>query len=652
MSGATILSGALSEADLPSVLGVTSLGRQTIRLEVFTASGAPIGHAVLKAGRVLLATAGVHTGRAALKVILSAPTSARFRIGREAASPDGEPIALIDDVLRSLPALPSSIPPPAPTRIRVMDGSLRDFDVATLLQTVGSGRQYIELDVMDNDRRTIGSVLLKAGKILSAQSGSAEGIAAVRDLLEAPSDFGFAVYRLDARVGDIEPLGSIAQVLFDAEPRERRVSPPPPRTPVLRGSLAEFDVPTILFTLAVARQFNCVELHDRDGIVGTIYAKAGMVISAATPQLQGLAAFQSLVRSPSQVQFSVFRVHSEVVEEPLGSIYQLLAASEVSHHSLVAVPEFSAVPERREFTNSDRLTSVSQRVAIMVGSTTDFSVRTLMETLTEIRQRTVVELIQGDAMIGSVHVKAGKLLAARTETMSGIPAFRWLLSTPGHLQFRVFRSPGESGHPAEPISSLYDLLSIPTAAGAVGIGVEPEATHRARAQVPRYVWIATGIIAAAAAFLLIWRPPPRVSSTETVASVETASQVTSIPQAGGGPAARESDVTVPAVTVPPAAAAVPAPAATVPAPAASVPPPVVVTVPAGPVPTMSQTLSVWKAQVMLRKLGFVVGPIDNIYGKQTKAAVQEFQRAVTLPPTGILDEATVQLLTLKSPLKD
>lgn len=55
---------------------------------------------------------------------------------------------------------------------------------------------------------------------------------------------------------------------------------------------------------------------------------------------------------------------------------------------------------------------------------------------------------------------------------------------------------------------------------------------------------------------------------------------------------------------------------------------------------------------MLRKLGFVVGPIDNIYGKLTRAAVADFQRAVTLPPTGILDEATIQLLTLKSPLKD
>lgn len=638
MSGGTILSGALSEADLASVLGVTSLGRQSIRLEVFTASGAPIGHAVLKAGRVLAATAGVHSGRAALRVILSAPGTARFRIVRETDSPAGEPIALVEEVLQSVPTLPTSTPPPVPTRIRVMDGSLRDFDVATLLQAVGSGRQHIALDILGHDRHPIGSMLVKAGKILSAQTASAEGIAAVRELLASPSEFGFAVYRLDSGIGDAEPVGSIAQVLIDPppvtrgraatidpEPREHRVSAPPPRTPVLRGSLTEFDVPTILFTLAVARQFNCIELYERDQIVGTIYAKAGMVISAATPQLQGLAAFQWLVRSPPHFQFSVFRVHSEVGEQPLGSIYQLLSSPEASHHSMVAA---SAIPEAREFSNSDRMTSVSQRVAIMVGSTTDFSVRTLLETLTEIRQRTVVELIQGDSMIGSIHVKAGKLLAARTETMSGIPAFRWLLSTPGQLQFRVFRSPGDSGVSGEPLASLYNLLSVPTAAGSVGTGLEPEMTRRARAQVPRYVWIATGIIAAAAAFLLIWRPPPR-SNSAAMAAVQSSPQVDPI-----APPSTDVELAPPAPVADVAAAASPVPAAVVPA------------------PESARTLSVWKAQVMLRKLGFVVGPIDNIYGKLTRAAVADFQRAVTLPPTGVLDEATLQLLTLKSPLKD
>lgn len=696
MSGETILSGTLSDADLPSVLGVTSLGRQTIRLEVFAASGALIGQAVLKAGRVLSATAGVHTGRAALKVILSVQNTARFRISREEGyALDGEPVAMVDDMLRTVSALPSSVPTIAPapasvsapvsisvpvsvsasvsaptpkaTRIRVMDGSLRDFDVATLLQTVGLGRQYIALDILGADRRAIGSVLVKAGKIISARSGAAEGIAAIRELLESPRDFGFAVYRLDESVGDVEPLGSIMQVLIDAEPRERRITAPAPgaRTPVLRGTLSEFDVPTILFTLAVARQYNCIELYNQEETVGTIYAKAGMVISAATPRLEGLAAFRALVHSPSHLQFSVFRVNSQVVEQPLGSIYQLLSTADEEHAaSLPAAPTAAglAIPEPRAFTNSDRLTVISNRVAVMVGSTTDFSVRTLLETLTEIRQRTVIELLQADTMIGSIHVKAGRLLAARTETLTGIPAFRWLLSTPGHLQFRVFRNPGESPIQGEPLGSLLVLLSDSTAAGAVAIGLEPEMTHRARARVPRYVWIATGIVAAAAGFLLVWRPPQLHSSSVASTDQLAAARPDVSPTVETPASVAASAVTATPIATP-AAAAEPAVAATAPVPAASATAavgsaPAVGTAAKDTTAARSQSqepvrkLSIWKAQAMLRKLGFGVGPIDNIYGHLTKTALQDFQRDMNLTPSGLLDDETTKMLLVKSPLKD
>lgn len=684
MSDAPILAGALTDADLPSILGVTSLGRQTIRLEVFSAAGSLVGSAVLKAGRILTATAGAHTGRAALDVMLSVQKNARFRIAREpGAIPDGQPIAIVDELVASASASEAEPPPLPPARIRVMDGSLQDFDVATLLQTVGLGRQQLQLDILGSDRRVIGWVVVKAGKLISAKAGDIEGIAAVRELLDASSDLGFAVYRLDAEVGAAEPLGAISQVLFHAASRDRHSSPPAPRTPVMRGALSEFDVPTVLYTLAIARQYNCIELYDQNETVGAIYAKAGMIMAAHTAVLEGLAAFRVLVNSPPHLRFSVFRVSGEVTGEPLGSIHQLLttaggpvaaapeplpAASAVALPSTGAAPAVArtssaSIPQMRDFSNSERLTSLTNRVGVMVGNTTDFSVRTLLETLTEIRQRTVVELIDGDTMIGSIHVKAGKLLGARTETLSGVAAFRWLLSTPGHLQFRVFRYPGESHTRAEPIGSLHSLLSSPTATGAVAIGLEPETTHRGTVHVPRYVWIATGIVAAAAAILMVWRPAPRIATD--VASTPSANP-TSTAQSGQGvgeeasgspaevPAAAQT--AAPQTGVASGAAAVNAATPIAAMPTVPTPAPTIAGIPAAsprPVPQQGpRKLSVWKAQVMLRKLGYAVGPIDNFYGPRTQAAVLAFQRAMSLSPSGGLDEETVGLLMEKSPLKD
>jgi peptidoglycan hydrolase-like protein with peptidoglycan-binding domain len=49
-------------------------------------------------------------------------------------------------------------------------------------------------------------------------------------------------------------------------------------------------------------------------------------------------------------------------------------------------------------------------------------------------------------------------------------------------------------------------------------------------------------------------------------------------------------------------------------------------------------------QTRLNQLGYEAGPVDGIFGNKTKAAVEQFQLAMELPISGIVDENTWQVL--------
>jgi lipoprotein-anchoring transpeptidase ErfK/SrfK len=63
--------------------------------------------------------------------------------------------------------------------------------------------------------------------------------------------------------------------------------------------------------------------------------------------------------------------------------------------------------------------------------------------------------------------------------------------------------------------------------------------------------------------------------------------------------------------------------------------------------TVSDTL---EAQIALARLGISSGPIDGLFGSQTRAALRAFQRREQLPVTGTLDEPTrLRLMLTESP---
>lgn len=650
MSESPIISGTLQDLDLSVVMDVTCLGRQTLRLEVTSASGAMIGFVVLKAGRIISAEAGVHRGPAALAVILNAEAHARFRVVRDATdAKSAAAFAMVGEPLDFSRAASELFAEGTEPKIRVMEGSLGDFDVPTLLQTIGMGRTFVEVDVLSEAGQPIGSVILKAGKIMAARAGSFEGLQAVRELLDSPKNFQFAVFRIDEQsckgLQNADPVGGLGQVLMDAQPRAHRPTRPlhinsdaEDRTPIMSGLLSDFDVPTLLQTLGAGRQYVGLEVLDRGFVVGTIMIKAAMVMTAAAGDLTGMPAFRKLVRSPASCGFNVYRKNSVVPQNaPLGPMHVLLMTA--------MEPEVGRRPSRNP--------PADDRVAVMSGHLTDFGVATLLETLTQNRQHTLVEFIRNNRVFGSIHLKAGMVCAARAGEQVGVPAFHALVAAPPDGEFCVFRTQAvDVSMPLGPLSDLLrgDIWAANTTVSS--IPAEPEsrpnavATETTRAKRSHGPWIGAAIFisAIAAALLWVWWPQAPVEAPVVGMSVEPIL-----------PADRPSvpvDEPIPAAPAPPLEAQPvpkpPAPPATEAPPVQPVPP-VLEAKPhaSSPSPEPLRRMSTRTAQSMLAKLGYPVGPIDNIYGPRTRAALSAFQTAEGLDATGALTPATIRALMAK-----
>lgn len=101
------------------------------------------------------------------------------------------------------------------------------------------------------------------------------------------------------------------------------------------------------------------------------------------------------------------------------------------------------------------------------------------------------------------------------------------------------------------------------------------------------------------------------------------------------------------MSAPPATTTVAAPAAVAPAPA---PAPVAASPKAGLRPAKLPprvSSAVAQDQRMLLNAGYSPGPIDGVFGRQTRAAVKTFQTAKGLPVTGRFDPATQAALRAK-----
>jgi MinD-like ATPase involved in chromosome partitioning or flagellar assembly len=207
-------------------------------------------------------------------------------------------------------------------RTPVMEGSLSEFDLSSVMQVVSLGRQYTGVDLFDESGSLVGTLCLKSGKILDAKTGSLSGLDAVNMLLRDSRRKRFLVYRTERFSDALRPVGSVGEVLLKMMASEAAT---PERIAVMEGSLSEFDLLTVLQVVSIGRQFTGVEVFGPgDRLLGCIELKAGKVVSAKSDHLDGVDAIRRLLRSPSDSRFVVNRSKSEVGEQHVGSLAQIL----------------------------------------------------------------------------------------------------------------------------------------------------------------------------------------------------------------------------------------------------------------------------------------------------------------------------------------
>ena len=657
-----IIAGTLEELDLHVIMEVMSLGRQRLRLDVSRATGEPIGHVVLKAGRVVGARcAGGLLGDAALATILQAERSARFQIVKENESGQtvDHPITITD---RRAPPPPPKSQDPSIGRTRVMEGSLSDFDLPTVLQTIGVGRQFIEVEVFV-DNHLSGLIRVKAGKVVIARCGDFEGVPAIKRLLEVPPSARFVASRLTG-APDERPLGSLNAILLEARAaRPHRPTAPYadtanlPRVSVLQGQLTDFDLRILLQTIGSGRQHIGVDVYDAEKLIGTIYTKSGMVISARAGLLTAEAAFHLLLQAPQHSRFEVFRVLADVPgAQPMGTISALLLDEHVN--GVAVDPEWTEVdpiaPTVRPPTANP--TAAPVRIPVMVGCVSDFDIATLLDTLTVNRQLTAVEIHRNSRVLGTIEVKAGRIIRASTEDANGSEALESLMAAPPDAQFHVFRMSGTSD---TELGSVAELIAKPVRRPPTSVPIldAPISTIPDRRRSSARIVVITAVVgvAAAAAILLVLarsadRKPseekstPRVAQQQPVAVTGTSPSVAETSTtAGRAPAttpdkvdatprvdgtaeeAKRLEVRAAEIKAAEEAKARDARIAELDA-------------------ARNELKITWRLQTRLRDLGYNAGPIDNIYGRQTRTALLAFQAKAGLPTTGVPDDATLNAL--------
>jgi hypothetical protein len=649
-----LASGTLAELDVASIAATTSLGRSSLRLEIRAASGEPIGNLVLKAGRIVFAMAGALRGRDALRVIMSAGSDARFQLTRELLDFElASAVASVDELgtlargatrvsvrggettRTDLPSARRRTAPAVTARALMLEGQLAEIDLVTLLQGIGLGRQFVEIELRDRAGMSRGAIQVKGSKIVSARAGDASGVPALSELIGAQDCVAFAAFHIAGDAGQLPVLATISEAGVRLAP----ASDPRDRT-VVEGALSEFDIPTILYTLGSSRQYYALEVHGEHGTAGTIVLKAGIVQSATAGSFTGLRAIQHLIASHPRDRFRLVQLAGEVPDQvPLGPVGHVLLSVDAPAPSTpvtrphtvpgapARAPTHAPDGHAAPLTAAAAAPSAASELVLMEGKLSDFDVRTVLEVLAATRQHARLQIFDaGQPPLGEIALKAGQVISGRAGSLQGRNAIGFLLGASRQLWFRVVTgSPDLASQ--EPLGSIQELL-----AGIKSGGVRrPDAATRA----------------------LRWAIPLAFLLGGAIVFVIVRGGSGSLAEPRAAPASRPAPATAPAEEGP-RDRAPPATNPAQPAPASAdsqrgsgsgsslqlteVPPE-----PPTPPPAPARRsigVSIQNAQTALQRLGYDPGPIDNAYGPQTRNAIIKFQRSQHLPATGVLDRDT------------
>ena len=121
----------------------------------------------------------------------------------------------------------------AAERIAVMEGELAGIDLVEVLQVVGIGRQYTGVELRKADQTPLGTLYIKAGKVVMAVSGQMRGREAFFQLFQQVGNEArkfFHVYRMETPAELPEPIGSLGSMVLEALARSRNGIVPPKKS--------------------------------------------------------------------------------------------------------------------------------------------------------------------------------------------------------------------------------------------------------------------------------------------------------------------------------------------------------------------------------------------------------------------------------------
>jgi len=129
----------------------------------------------------------------------------------------------------------------AAERIAVMEGELAGIDLVEVLQVVGIGRQYTGVELRKADQTPLGTLFIKAGKVVMAVAGQARGREAFFQLFQQVGNEArkfFHVYRMETPSELPEPIGSLGSMVLEALARSRNGIAPPKKSSGVMPRLA------------------------------------------------------------------------------------------------------------------------------------------------------------------------------------------------------------------------------------------------------------------------------------------------------------------------------------------------------------------------------------------------------------------------------
>jgi cellulose biosynthesis protein BcsQ len=120
-----------------------------------------------------------------------------------------------------------------------MQGSLREFDLAAVLQVVALGRQYTGVELTFDGGHN-GTIFVKSGQVVSASVDDRAGHEAFRDLFQS-AEGKFFVYRSETPPQLPEPLGPLNTLLMAAVSQRHSSVPPERSTPYATQEAVTFS---------------------------------------------------------------------------------------------------------------------------------------------------------------------------------------------------------------------------------------------------------------------------------------------------------------------------------------------------------------------------------------------------------------------------